>query len=88
MSHCNYCHCGVEILSMSTRIMNEVMCSAKDWDLRIFYQDTDSMHMNYDELEILTKEFKATYGRELVGKNMGQFHIDFEMDGVVDIYTP
>ena len=33
---------------------------------------------------ILTKEFKAKYGRELVGKNMGQFHIDFEMDGAAD----
>ena len=26
MTHFNYCHCGVEILSMSKRIMNEVMC--------------------------------------------------------------
>ena len=84
MSHYHYCQCGAEILCMSKRIMNEVMCSAEDVDLEIFYQDTDRMHMNYDEVPISTTEFKAKYGRELVGKNMGQFHIDFEMDGAVD----
>ena len=62
MSHYNYCHCGVEMLSMSKRIMNEVMCSAEDLDLKVFYQDTDSMHINYDGVEILTKEFKRKYG--------------------------
>ena len=49
-SHYDYCHCGVEILSMSKRITNEVMCSAEDLDLKIFYQDTDSMNINYDEV--------------------------------------
>lgn len=81
MSHYNYCHCGVEILSMSKRIMNEVMTLAEDLDLNIYYQDTDSMHINYDEVEVLKNQFKAKYGRDLVGKKMGQFHIDFEMDG-------
>ena len=57
MSHYNYCHCGVEILSMSKRIMNEVMCSAEDLDLEIFYQYTDSMHIKYEEVPILTKDF-------------------------------
>ena len=35
-------------------------------------------------MPILTKEFKAKYGRDLVGKKLGQLHIDFEMDGAVD----
>ena len=64
--------------------MNEVMCLAEDLDLKIVYQDTDGMHINYDEVEILTTEFKAKCGRDLVGKKMEQFHIDFEMDGAVD----
>jgi len=39
-------------------------------------------------MPILTKEFKAKYGRDLVGKKLGQLHIDFEMDGAVDdIYS-
>ena len=84
MSHYNYCHCGVEILFMSKRIMSEVMILAEDLDLKIFYQDTDSMHINYGEVEIWTKEFKAKSGRDLVGRNMGQSHIDFETDGAVD----
>ena len=52
MCHYNYCHCGVEILSMSKRIMNEVMSLTEDLDLKIFYKDTDSMHINYDEVEV------------------------------------
>ena len=36
---------GVQILSMSKRIMNEVMTTAEDLDIEIYYQDTDSMHI-------------------------------------------
>ena len=77
--HFNYASCGVEILSMSKRIMNEVMCLAEDKELKIFYQDTDSLHMDYDDVAILKKEFTDKYGRELDGKKLGQFHIDFDL---------
>ena len=70
INHYNYCHCGVEILSMSKRIMNEVMCLAEDFKLSIYYQDTDSMHINYEDVEILSKEFKNKYNRDLIGKDM------------------
>jgi hypothetical protein len=30
---------------MSKRIMNEVICLAEDNEIEIFYQDTDSMHI-------------------------------------------
>ena len=43
---------------MSKRIMNEVMCTAEDLDIKIFYQDTDSMHIEKGRLEELAKEFK------------------------------
>ena len=39
---------GVNILSMSKKIMNEVMCLAHDLGIRIYYQDTDSMHIELD----------------------------------------
>ena len=81
INHYNYCHCGVEILSMSKRIMNEVMCLAEDFKLSIYYQDTDSMHINYEDVEILSKEFKNKYNRDLIGEDMSQFHVDFDMDG-------
>ena len=88
LNHYNYVQCGVEILSMSKRIMNEVMCLAEDLDLKIYYQDTDSMHINYEEVDTLAAEFKNIYGRELIGEDMSQFHVDFDMDGAKgDIYA-
>jgi hypothetical protein len=42
---------GVQVLSMSKRIMNEVMTTAEDLDIKIFYQDTDSMHIEKDKLD-------------------------------------
>ena len=36
---------GIGILSMSKRIMNEVICLVEDLNIKIFYQDTDSMHL-------------------------------------------
>ena len=35
--HFNYSPCGVEILSMSKRIMNEVMCLADENNIPIYY---------------------------------------------------
>lgn len=77
--HFNNCYAGVEVLSMSKHIMNEVMCLAEEKDLKIYYQDTDSMHIDDKDIKILTKEFKNKYNRDLIGKGMGQFHSDFDM---------
>ena len=76
---------GVQVLSMSKRIMNEVMCTVEDLDIRIFYKDTDSMHIDMKRLPELATEFKNRFGRELIGKNLGQFHNDF--DEVKDGYA-
>ena len=35
---------------MSKRVMNEVMCLAEDNELGIKYQDTDSMHIEMDDI--------------------------------------
>jgi hypothetical protein len=75
--HYNIAHVGVEILSMSKRIMNEVMCLAEDNKLKIYYQDTDSMHLEEKCIEILSNKFEEKYNRKLIGINMGQFHSDF-----------
>jgi hypothetical protein len=79
-NHCNNAHAGVEILAMSKRIMNEVMCLADDNNINIYYQDTDSMHIDTDQVERLDKLFKEKYNRDLRGKGMGQFHSDFKSD--------
>lgn len=79
--HFNFAHVGCEILSMSKRIMNEVMCLAEDNNLKIYYQDTDSMHIDYDDVNTLGDLFKQKYNKELIGTNMGQFHVDFDLKG-------
>ena len=75
--HFNFCPLGVDILSMSKRIMNEVFCTAEDNNIKIFYQDTDSGHYYRKDLQVLAQLFEAKYGRKLIGKNLGQFHSDF-----------
>ncbi|RQM20134.1 hypothetical protein B5M09_003255 [Aphanomyces astaci] len=80
--HYSPAHLGVQILDSSKHIMNEVMCLAEDLDLKIWYQDTDSMHIDRESVEKLSSAFRVKYGRELVGKGLGQFHSDFEaMEG-------
>ena len=75
--HYNFAPFGINILSMSKRIMNEVFCLAEDMGLTVFYQDTDSGHYYVDEIDKLAKEYKNIYNRDLIGKNLGQFHSDF-----------
>lgn len=77
LDHFNNAPCGVEVLSMSKRIMNEVMCTAEDNNLKIYYQDTDSMHIQSEDVVKLSSLYKQKYNRELIGKNMLQFHTDF-----------
>ena len=67
------------------RIMNEVMTTPEGLFINIYYQDTDSMHIEKERLNDLSKEFKIRFGRELIGKNLRQFHNDF--DEVEDGYA-
>jgi len=85
MDHFNIAQVGVCILSNSKRIMNEVMCLAEDNNIDLYYQDTDSMHLRNEHIPILSKVFKDTYGRELIGKGLGQFHSDFDLPGCSDV---
>tara|TARA_R110000765_G_scaffold394611_2_gene488151 strand:+ start:58 stop:2304 length:2247 start_codon:yes stop_codon:yes gene_type:complete len=81
-------HIGCMILSMSKRIMNEVFDVANTHKLPIYYTDTDSIHLNYDDVPTLENEFRKEYNRELTGKQLGQFHIDFDMNNSVgDVYS-
>jgi hypothetical protein len=83
--HYNIAHVGVCILSMSKRIMNEVMCLAEDKQLELYYQDTDSIHIKDRDIQQLSSAFQEKYNRELIGKSMGQFHSDFSMKGCSNI---
>ena len=78
--HFNFSLLGIQVLSMSKRIMNEVMCLAYDIGCHIYYQDTDSMHIEVDDLPKLVNAYKEKYNRELIGEDLGQFHSDFTSD--------
>ena len=88
ITHFNYVHAGVEVLSTSKRIMNEVMCLAEDEGHVIYYQDTDSIHLNSDAVPELAKAYKRVYNRELDGEDMGEFHVDLDLPGAVgEVYA-
>ena len=70
---------GCLILGMSKRIMNEVICTAEDNNIDVYYQDTDSIHIKKKDVESLANAFEASFGRELIGVEMGQFHVDFPL---------
>lgn len=68
---------GIHILAMSKRIMSEVMALAQEKDIQVYYTDTDSIHLNNEDIYSLSQCYKERYGRELIGSDMGQFHTDF-----------
>ena len=62
LSHFNYVQCGVDILNMRKIIMNKVFSCAGDRDINIYYQDTDSTHLNCDDVDKIENEYKEKYG--------------------------
>ena len=79
LSHFNYVHCGVEILNMSRLIMNKVFSCADDCDIKLYYQDTDSIHLNYEDVDQIENIYNEKYGSELVCEELGNFHSDFSI---------
>ncbi len=72
-------HVAVSVLSTSKRIMNEVFHCMDECDMPMYYTDTDSIHMLDKDVNPLSEKFTELYGKELIGKSLGQFHTDFEM---------
>lgn len=68
---------GVHVLAMSKLIMSEVMVTAQDLGIDVYYTDTDSIHLRSEAIPRLAAAFEEKYGRELIGKKLGQFHTDF-----------
>ena len=38
--------------------MNKVFSCANDCGVKIYYQDTDSIHLNYDDVDTVVKRYK------------------------------
>ena len=73
---------GVRILSMSKKLMNQVMVPAELEGILIFYQDTDSMHVLSCQTQQLEEAWRKHNNKsesdKLYGNDLCQFHSDFE----------
>ena len=78
-------HLGSQILSYSKRLMNRAICLAHKHEMNIYYTDTDSIHIDEDAVQPLADIYKQKYGKDLIGKNLGQFHCDFDFKGMTDV---
>ena len=88
LSHFDYVHCGVGGLSMSNIIMNKVFRRAGGCDIKVYYQDTGSTHLNYDGVDKIENVHRERYGTELVGEELGDLHIDFSIGNAnTEIYA-
>ena len=60
--------------------MNKVFSCADDCDINVYVQDTDSAHLNYDDVDKIENTYKEKHGSELVGEELGNLHIDLSMN--------
>ena len=64
---------------MFKRIMNKVFSCANDCCIKLYGQDTDSIHSNYDDVGKVSKVYREKYNQGLACKYLCNFHIDFKM---------
>lgn len=81
----NFVPFGSNVLAMARRIISRVMSLAEDMEEEhpecapgLFYTDTDSMHIRKDLLKYTEEAYMKKYGEPICGKNLCQFHIDFD----------
>ena len=64
--------------------MNRVMATAEQNGIDIYYQDTDSMHINERDVARIADIYQFKYHKPLIGSAMCQFHNDFDsFDGAI-----
>jgi hypothetical protein len=80
-NHFNRVQCAGMITAYSKRTMNRVMATAEDNGIDIYYTDTDSMHLLDEDVPKLEAAYEAKYGKVVTGKQLGQFHVDFDLAG-------
>ena len=61
-------------------MMDKVFSCADDCDIKIYYQDTGSLHLNYGDVDKIENKYKEEHGSELLGEELGNCHIHFSMD--------
>ena len=76
--HFNLPQFGASVLSWSKHLMNQVIGTAEQNGINIYYQDCDSLHIMEDDVERLSKIYEQKYNKQLIGTQMTQFHCDFD----------
>jgi hypothetical protein len=64
--------------------MNRVITLAEDNNMKIYYQDTDSLHIEDKHINKLSELFYQKYKKQLIGENLEQFHTDFKLSDCDD----
>lgn len=82
--HFSYPQVGTLVLSYSKRIMNRVFGVCDELGIEPFYQDTDSIQLFESDVDKLEIRFREIFKRELIGKNLGQMHCDYDLNGSDD----
>jgi len=85
--HQNRCHVAVEILDLSKRTLNEVLCLADNNNIKVGIIDTDSVQLAKKDVPIITKLFEEQHGKNpnyylhktFFGKKLGQWDDDFKL---------
>ena len=54
------------------------MSTAEQNNIKLFYTDCDSVHIMEDDVNKLADIYQKKYNRQLIGKQMTQFHCDFD----------
>lgn len=81
----NLCHIGTAILSMSKRIMNEIMDVCNEQKINCYYQDTDSIHIEHNKINLLNEEFNRIYNYYILGTTLGKLQHDFKLENCTDV---
>ena len=83
--HTNTVHIGASILDASKIIMNRVFDMVNRIGVSIYYQDTDSLQTDAENIPKIAEQYKKVYGEELIGTQPAQFHPDYELRGAIDV---
>ena len=87
--HFNQQHVASMILEKAKHLMRKVLLLQQRVGSplagNIYYTDTDSIHISRDAWIDLEERYMQKHGVALEGKQLGQFHSDFEMDGTYQI---
>ena len=76
--HSNLAHIAGIYLSNSKIIVNDVFNVMTAIGAEALYTDTDSIHVHKKDIPAIAQKYRDIYGKELIGKQMGQFHDDFQ----------